>query len=160
VTGVVSVVGITPLNATPNSARLSITLKPRDERKSTVTAVISRMQQLVAAVPGTVVYFQPVQDIQISTRVSRAQFQYTLTGTDAGEVAQWSTKLAQQLQSSPMLRDVGSESQDNGLRMNIDVDRQTAGRLGVSMQTVIDTLSDAYGQRQISTIYGQSNQYR
>jgi multidrug efflux pump len=160
VSGVVTVIGVTPINATPNAGRLAITLRPRDERKSPVNAVIDRLQQAVAAVPGVVVFFQPVQDIQISTRVSRAQYQYTLTGTDAAEVGDWAAKLAHQLQSSPIMRDVASEAQDNGFRMNVDVDRETAGRLGISMQTIVDTLSDAYGQRQISTIYGQSNQYR
>ena len=106
------------------------------------------------------VYFQPVQDIQISTRLSRAQYQYTLTGADPKEVTDWAARLAQRLQSSPMLRNVASEAQENGFRMNVQVDRETAGRLGISMQTVVDTLSDAFGQRQISTIYGQANQYR
>jgi multidrug efflux pump len=160
VTGVVSVIGVTPINATPNAARLAITLRSRDQRQATVMDVIGRMQQAVAAVPGTVVYFQPVQDIQISTRVSRAQFQYTLTGTDTDEVGSWATKLAQQMGSSQFLQNVASEAQDNGFRMQVQVDRETAGRLGVSMQTVVDTLNDAFGQRQISTIYGQSNQYR
>jgi multidrug efflux pump len=160
VTGVVSVVGVTPLNATPNASRLAITLRPRDQRIASVSAIIDRLKQRVAAVPGTVLYFQPVQDIQISTRVSRAQFQYTMTGTSASEVEDWSTRLAQKLQSSPVLVDVASEAQDNGLRMMINIDRETAGRLGVSMQTVVDTLDDAFGQRQISTIYGQANQYR
>jgi multidrug efflux pump len=160
VTGVVSVVGVTPLNATPNASRLAITLRARDQRTDTVSAIIDRLKQRVAAVPGTVLYFQPVQDIQISTRVSRAQFQYTMTGTSASEVEDWSTRLAQKLQSSPVLVDVASEAQDNGLRMMININRETAGRLGVSMQTVVDTLDDAFGQRQISTIYGQANQYR
>jgi multidrug efflux pump len=160
VTGVVSVIGVTPINATPNAGRLTITLRSRDERKTSVTAVIERLQQAVAAVPGVIVYFQPVQDIQISTRVSRAQFQYTLSGTDSDEVGNWATRLSQQMQASPLLQDVASEAQDAGLQMRVQVDRDTAGRLGISMQTVIDTLSDAFGQRQISTIYGQANQYR
>jgi multidrug efflux pump len=160
VTGVVSVVGVTPINPTPNSARLSITLRPRDQRRDSVSTVIARLRRLVAPIPGVTAFFQPVQDIQISTRVSRAQFQYTLTGTDADEVGQWAGRLAKQLQSSPVLRDVASEAQNDGLRMNIVVDRELAGRLGVSLQTVTDTLNDAFGQRQISTIYAQSNQYR
>jgi multidrug efflux pump len=160
VTGVVSVIGVTPINATPNAARLAITLRSRDQRKTPVTAVIERLSRAVSAVPGVVVYFQPVQDIQISTRMSRAQFQYTLSGTDTNEVANWARRLSQQMQFSPMLQDVASEAQDNGFQMQVQVDRETAGRLGISMQTVIDTLSDAFGQRQISTIYGQSNQYR
>jgi multidrug efflux pump len=160
VTGVVSVVGVTPLNATPNASRLAITLRPRDQRTDMVSAIIDRLKRQVAVVPGTALYFQPVQDIQISTRVSRAQFQYTMTGTSQTEVDEWSTRLAQKLQSSPVMVDVASEAQNNGLRMLVNVDRATAGRLGVSMQTVVDTLDDAFGQRQISTIYGQSNQYR
>jgi multidrug efflux pump len=160
VTGVVSVVGVTPINATPNAGRLAVTLRSRDERKTPVSAIIARLQHAVAAVPGVVVYFQPVQDIQISTRLSRAQFQYTLSGTDAKEVGSWAARLAAELQYSPVLRDVASEAQDNGFRLQVQVDRETAGRLGISMQTVVDTLSDAFGQRQISTIYGQSNQYR
>src|SRR5262249_16977509 len=160
VTGVVSVIGVTPINATPNAARLAITLRSRDERKTSVSAAIERLQQAVAGVPGVLVYFQPVQDIQISTRLSRAQYQYTLTGTDRDEVGQWAARLAQQLQSSSVLQDVASEAQESGLQLRVQVDRETAGRLGISMQTVIDTLSDAFGQRQISTIYGQANQYR
>jgi multidrug efflux pump len=106
------------------------------------------------------VYYQPVQDIQISTRPSRAQFQYTLTGTDPDEVILWSDRLVAELRRNPHLRDVASEAQEGGLRALIDVDREKAGRLGVSMQTVNDTLNDAFGQRPISTIYGQANQYR
>jgi multidrug efflux pump len=160
VVGVVSVVGVTPLNSTPNAGRLAITLRPRDERKETVAPIIERLKRLVAPIPGVTVFFQPVQDIQISTRMSRAQFQYTLTGADANDVADWADRLAVQLQSSSVLRDVASEAQDDGLRMNIVVDRELAGRLGVSLQMVNDTLNDAFGQRQIATIYGQSNQYR
>ena len=160
VTGVVSVIGVTPINATPNAGRLAITLRSRDERQTPVNAVIERLQRAVAAVPGVVVFFRPVQDIQISTRLSRGQYQYTLTSTDANEVGDWATRLTQQLQKSEVLRDVASEAQDNGLGMDIQIDREMAGRLGVSMQTVVDTLSDAFGQRQISTIYGQANQYR
>src|SRR5205809_364793 len=160
VTGVVSVIGVTPINATPNAGRLAITLRSREERPTLVTGIIERLQRAVAAVPGVVVYFRPVQDIQISTRLSRGQYQYTLTGTDAKELDDWAARLTQQLQKSDVLRDVASEAQDYGLGLDIQVDREVAGRLGVSMQTVIDTLSDAFGQRQISTIYGQANQYR
>ncbi|HEY7662226.1 MAG TPA: efflux RND transporter permease subunit [Xanthobacteraceae bacterium] len=160
VTGVVSVIGVTPINATPNAARLAITLRSRDQRKTPVTTVIERLDRAVAAVPGVVVYFRPVQDIQISTRLSRAQYQYTLTGTDAREVGDWAARLTRELQNSELLRDVVSEAQDNGFGMDIQIDREMAGRLGISVQTIVDTLSDAFGQRQISTIYGQANQYR
>src|SRR5207247_1054024 len=107
-----------------------------------------------------VVYFQPVQDIQISTRASRAQYQYTLTGTDAQAVSAWSVGLAERLRAEPALREVASEAQEGGLRTFINVDREKAGRLGISMQVVNDTLNDAFAQRQISTIYAQANQYR
>ena len=160
VTGVVSVIGVTPLNATPNAGRIAITLRSRDVRDTPITTVIDRLRDLVAAIPGIVVYFQPVQDIQISTRLSRAQYQYTLTGADPKEVSEWASRLAHELKASPVLRNVVSEAQDNGFRMNVQVDREVAGRLGVSMQTVVDILSNAFAQRQISTIYGQANQYR
>jgi multidrug efflux pump len=160
VRGVVSIVGVTPVNATPNAARLAITLRSRDVRRTGVMQVIERLQHEVAAIPGVILFFQPVQDIQIATRISRAQYQYTLTGTDAKEVSQWADRLAQRLTRSPVMRDVASDAQDEGLRLMVDVDRELAGRLGVSLQTVNDTLNSAFGQRQISTIYGQSNQYR
>ena len=160
VTGVISVVGVTPMNRTANAGRLAITLKPRDDRKSFVTAIVDRLKLAVAAVPGMVVYFQPVQDIQIGTRASRALFQYSLTGTDAAEVSTWAERLVERLRLDPLLRDVASEAQDGGLRADIKIDREKAGRLGISMQAISDTLNDAFGQRQISTIFGQANQYR
>ncbi|WGS23537.1 MULTISPECIES: efflux RND transporter permease subunit [unclassified Bradyrhizobium] len=161
VTGVVSVIGVSTLNPTPNAGHLAITLKTRDERRATAVAdIVDRLKSAVASIPGMVVYFQPVQDIQISTRTSRAQYQYTLSGTDAQAVSDWSVKLADRLRAEPALRGVASEAQEGGLRTFIDVDREQAGRLGISMQVINDTLSDAFAQRQISTIYGQSNQYR
>ena len=160
VTGVVSVIGVSPINPTPNAGYLAITLKPRNQRSAFVTQVIARLQQAVAAQAGMVVYFKPVQDIQISTLASRAQYQYTLTGTDAVEVGEWTDRLIAQLGTKPVLREIASEAQDGGLRALVDVDRDKAGRLGVSMQAVNDTLNDAFGQRQISTIYAQTNQYR
>jgi multidrug efflux pump len=160
VTGVVSVVGVTPMNATPNAGRLAVTLKLRDDRASFVVDVVERLKRKVAAVPGIIVYFQPVQDIQISTRASRALFQYTLAGTDAGDVSAWANRLVARLRADPQLREVASEAQDGGLRADITIDREKAGRLGISMQAISDTLDDAFGQRQISTIFGQANQYR
>ena len=160
VTGVVSVIGVSPVNATPNVGHLAITLKPRDGRSARVDDIVARLKDAVAAIPGMTVYFQATQDIQISTRVSRAQYQYTLVSTDAGEVVEWAAKLVQNLRSNPALREIASEAQEGGPRVLVDVDRGEAGRLGVSMQSVTDTLNDAYGQRQISTIYAQSNQYR
>jgi multidrug efflux pump len=160
VSGVVSVIGVSPVNPTPNAGRLAITLKPREERRALAGAIIERLQQTVASIPGLTVYFQSVQDIQIGTRASRAQYQYTLTGTNTEEVNEWSKRLAERLASEPVLREVASEVQDSGLRAFVKVDREQAARLGVSMQSVNDTLNTAFGQRQISTIYGQSNQYR
>ena len=160
VTNVVSVVGVSPVNPTPNAGKLTITLKPRNDRSVVAAQIAERLKRAVAEIPGIIVYFQPVQDIQISTRSSRAQYQYTLASTDAGEVSEWSKKLLVKLRQSPILREVASESQDGGLRTNVIVDRETAGRLGVSMQAVNDTLNSAFAQRQISTIYSQANQYR
>ena len=160
VAGVVSLVGVSPLNATPNAGRLAISLKPREERAARVGAIVERMKEAVAGIPGMTVYFQATQDIQISTRASRAQYQYTLVGSDAAEVVDWAGKLTNTLRRSQALREVASEAQEGGPRVLVNVDREQAGRLGVSMQSVTDTLNDAFGQRQISTIYGQSNQYR
>ena len=160
VNGVVSVIGISPMNPTPNVGRIAVTLKPRDQRNDLVDAIVARLQDAVANIPGVVVYFQPVQDVQISTRASRALYQYTLVGTDADQVSTWAARLTNELRNEPVLRDVASEAQEGGLQVMVNVDREKAGRLGVSMQEVNDTLNSAFGQRQISTIYGQSNQYR
>jgi len=160
VTGVVSVIGVSPINPTPNAGRLAISLKPRDERRAHVDEIIARLKRAVAGVAGMMVYFQATQDIQISTRVSRAQYQYTLVSTDRDEVIEWADKLVRGLRGDPALREVASEAQEGGPRVRVEVDREQAGRLGVSMQSVTDTLNDAFGQRQISTIYGQANQYR
>ena len=160
VTSVVSVIGVSPINTTPNAGHLSITLKPQNQRSAHVDTIIAHLKDAVAAVPGMKVYFQATQDIQISTRVSRAQYQYTLVGTDSDEVLKWADLLARRLRGDLALREVASEAQEGGPRVNVEVDREQAGRLGVSMQSITDTLNDAYGQRQISTIYGQSNQYR
>jgi multidrug efflux pump len=160
VAGVVSLVGVSPLNATPNAGRLAISLKPREERAARVAAIVDRLKDAVAGIPGMTVYFQATQDIQISTRASRAQYQYTLVGSDSAEVIDWADKLTRALRNNPALREVASEAQEGGPRVLVNVDREQAGRLGVSMQSVTDTLNDAFGQRQISTIYGQSNQYR
>jgi multidrug efflux pump len=160
VAGVVSIIGVSRMNPTPNAGRLAIALKPRDRRNAGVNEVIARLKQAVAPIPGMTVHFQPVQDIQISTRLSRAQYQYTLVGTDAGDVLDWSEKLTAQLRQDERLREVASEAQEGGLRLHVEIDRERAGRLGVSMQAVNDALYSAFGQRQVSTIYGQANQYR
>jgi multidrug efflux pump len=149
IVGVVSVIGAGSVNP-----------KPRGERKTDIADVVRRLKDKVASVPGMSVYFQAVQDIQISTRSSRSQYQYTLTAASAPEVTEWSAKLVHEMRSDPMFRDVSSEAQEGGLRAMVTVDRQRAGQLGVSVQSVNDTLNDAFAQRQISTIFGQANQYR
>jgi multidrug efflux pump len=160
VIGVVSVIGAGSVNPTTNVGRLVMTLKPLDERPDGVAKVVERLKQKVVTVPGMTVYFQPVQDVQISTQSSRSQYQYTLTGTDAAEVSQWAQKLVAEMRRDPIFRDVSSEAQEGGLRAALNIDRQRAGQLGISLQVINDTLNDAFAQRQISTIYGQANQYR
>jgi multidrug efflux pump len=160
VSSVVSVIGVSPINATPNAGRLAITLKPLDQRHARVEEIVARLKRSVAGIAGMTVYFQATQDIQISTRVSRALYQYTLVSTDRAEVIEWADKLVHRLRGEPAFQEVASEAQEGGPRIQVEVDREQAGRLGVSMQSVTDTLNDAFGQRQISTIYGQANQYR
>jgi multidrug efflux pump len=160
VIGVVSVIGAGSVNPTTNVGRLVMTLKPRGERRDDVGVVIERLKAATGAIPGMTIYFQPVQDVQIGTQSSRSQYQYTLTGTDQAQVTLWAKKLVAELRRDPLMRDVSSESLDGGLRAQIDVDRQRAGQLGVSLQGITDTLNDSFAQRQISTIYGQANQYR
>ncbi|KAB1088307.1 acriflavine resistance protein B [Neorhizobium galegae] len=160
VTGIVSVVGASANNLTLNTGTLSLVLKPRSERTSSVPEVIDRLRREVSQLPGVRVTFQGVRDISISTRVSRAPYQYTLTGATATSVADWADRLATRLEQLPELVDVSSEVEMGGGRLLLDIDRETASRLGVSMQAISDTLNDAFGQRQITTIYAQSNQYR
>jgi multidrug efflux pump len=160
ISGVVSVVGASVNNLTLNTGTLSLVLKPRNQRTSSATEIIDRLRGTVSGLPGIHVTFQSVRDISISTRSSRAPYQYTLTGTDTAAVVNWAQKLAARMQQAPSLIDVASEVEMGGGRIFVNVDRETASRLGVSMQAVSDTLNDAFGQRQIATIYGQSNQYR
>ena len=159
VSGVVSAIGVGTINATPNSGRLTIALKPLRSRDST-PVVIARMQRAVSNVAGIDVFFQAVQDIQIGARISRTQYQYTLMDTDPAVLALWVPRLLARLQELPELANAASDQQNGGLRTYIRVDRDSAMRMGVSMQAVQDTLYDAFGQRQISTIFGQANQYR
>jgi len=160
VASVVSIIGVSPLNPTPNAGNLKITLKPRETRKALAPQIVARLSRAVADIPGLTVTFQSVQDVQIATRVSRALYQYTLVGADGAEVSRWAARLVEEMRRAPELADVGTDQQDGGLRALITVDRAAAGRLGVSMAQVNDALNDAFGQRQISTIYAQANQYR
>jgi multidrug efflux pump len=160
VASVISTVGVGAQNATPNAGRIAITLKPRDSRRANAQEIVKRLQADAADVPQIGATFQSVQDIQITTRASRAQYQYTLTGTNQDEVSEWADRLAEELRHSTVLMNVASEAEQGGLRYQLAVDREKAGTLGVTMQAVNDALYDAFGQRQVSTIYAQANQYR
>ena len=159
VENVASLVGAGSVNPTPNVGRLSITLKPRAQRPA-IGVVMSRLQDAMRDMTGLAVYMQPVQDIQIGARVSRTQYQYTLTDTDQAELDEWTPRLIEKLRAIPELSHVTSDQQDSGFATEIVVDRDAATRLGVTMQAIEDVLYDAFGQRQVSTIYQQSNQYR
>src|SRR6266851_2894059 len=140
-------IGAGSVNPTANVGRLVMTLKPRGERRDDVSVVVARLKEKVASIPGMTIYFQPVQDVQISTQSSRSQYQYTLTGTDSAQVSLWANNLVAELRRDPLFRDVSSEAQDGGLRAELDINRQRAGQLGVSLQAVTDTLNDAFAQR-------------
>ncbi len=159
VTGVVGFVGAGSINPTPNTGRITIALTPRDSRVS-AAKIATRLQDKLAGIAGLSVFMQPVQDIQIGTRISRTQFQYTLIDTDPAELGVWAPKLLASLRSLPALQDVATDQQDLGFRTFIRVNRDRAQSLGVSMQNVQDVLYDSFGQRQISTIFSQANQYR
>jgi multidrug efflux pump len=159
VENVSSLVGAGSVNPTPNVGRLSITLKPRALRPA-IGVVMSRLQDAMDDMTGLAVYMQPVQDIQIGARVSRTQYQYTLTDTDQAELDEWTPRLIDKLRAIPELSHVTSDQQESGFATEIVVDRDAATRLGVTMQAIEDVLYDAFGQRQVSTIYQQSNQYR
>ncbi|WP_413987992.1 efflux RND transporter permease subunit [Labrys okinawensis] len=160
VVSVVSSIGVSGTNLTSNTGSLSLVLKPRNERQADATAIIERLQAQTGKIPGITVTYQSVQDIRITARAGRAPYQYTLTGTDAAEVDNWADELAAELRRSPLMRDVASEVQNGGSKLFVQVDRDTASRLGVSMQDVSNALNNAFGQRQIATIYAQANQYR
>jgi multidrug efflux pump len=160
VLSVSSAIGADGTNPTTNSGRLSITLKPRDQRSAGAAAIIERLQPKLAEVDGIQLYLQPVQDLQIETRTSRTQYQYTLEDADSVELAQWAPKIVAKLAELPALRDVASDQQTSGLELRLTIDRDTASRLGVSPQAIDDALYDAFGQRQVSTIFTQLNQYR
>ena len=160
VADVATVVGVGALNATPNAANLKIILKPKPDRLQAIGATIGRIDSALISIAGVRVFLRPVEDVQISTELSPALYQYKLSGLDAAELSDWSAKLTEQLRRLPVLRSVASAAAAGGLALDINIDRNMAGRLGVSMQNITDALSNAFGQRQISTIYGQSNQYR
>jgi len=160
VDNIASYIGIDGDNLTLNSGRLLISLKPHSERSDNASAIIERLQQRLAEVQGIRLYLQPVQDLTIEDRISRTQFQFTLESPDAALLRQWSEKLLAELKTKPELRDVASDLQDQGLQVFLHIDRDLAGRLGISVSQITDALYDAFGQRQIATIFTQASQYR
>ncbi len=155
-----SFIGIDGTNTTVNSGRIQINLKPLDERQVSASDVIRRLQPALANVEGITLFMQPVQDLTVEDRVSRTQYQYSLEDPDPQELSLWAPRFVQKLQALPQLRDVASDDQNLGLQTRLVIDRDTASRFGIRPQTIDDTLYDAFGQRQVSTIFTQSNQYR
>ena len=154
-----SFIGIDGTNTTLNSGRLLINLKPINQRNSSASQIIQRLNDKVKDNPGITLYMQPVQDLTIDDRVSRTQFQYSLNSPDGNEVELWTGRLVKKLKTIPILQDVASDQQNLGLQAYLNVDRTNASRLGISMQDVDNVLYDAFGQHQISTIFTQVNQY-
>ena len=154
-----SFIGIDGTNTTENSGRIQINLKPRYQRAATASDVIRRLQPQLAKIDGITLYMQSVQDLTVEDRVSRTQFQYSLESADAAEVNLWASKIVNRLRTIPELRDVASDQQTGGLRADLVIDRDTAARFGILPQAIDDTLYDAFGQRQVSTIFTQLNQY-
>lgn len=160
VASMTSFIGVDGTNPALNSARIQINLKPLSERDDRVSEVIQRLQNKVATLPGVTLYLQPVQDLTIDTTVSRTQYQFTLQANTLDALSTWVPRLMAKLKTLPELADVSSDWQDQGLQAMVKVDRDSASRLGISMADVDNALYNAFGQRLISTIYTQSNQYR
>jgi multidrug efflux pump len=154
-----SFIGVDGTNMTTNSGRVQINLKSRDERSDTITEIIDRLQQKTASVEGITLYMQAVQDLTVEDRVSRTQYQYSLESTDLSELATWVPRLIAKMRESPILRNVATDQENQGLGADLVIDRDTASRLGLTPQAIDDTLYDAFGQRQVSTIFTQLNQY-
>jgi multidrug efflux pump len=154
-----SFIGVDGQNTTMNSGRIQITLKPLEQRKSSAVEVIRRLQPELAQVPGITLFMQPVQDLTVEDRISRTQYQYALDAPDKSTLDTWIPRLVDRLKQIPELRDVASDQQNNGLGLEVMIDRDTAGRFGITPQNVDDALYNAFGQRQVSTIYTQANQY-
>ncbi|HXI78504.1 MAG TPA: MdtB/MuxB family multidrug efflux RND transporter permease subunit [Steroidobacteraceae bacterium] len=155
-----SYIGVDGNNVTLNSGRFLINLKPRSDRDSSVADAIRRLQSETAGIAGVTLYMQPVQDLTLDTTISRTQYQFTLESADAVALSTWTPKLLEALHRQPELADVVSNQEDNGLAAYITIDRDSAARLGISVGTVDNALYDAFGQRIVSTIFTQSNQYR
>jgi len=154
-----SFIGVDGTNTTLNAGRILINLKPLEERKVGVSEIIRRLQASLDKVSGIMLYMQPVQDLTVEDRVSRTQYQYTLEDANLAELNTWAPQMLDKLRALPQLRDVASDQQDSGLRAALVLDRDTASRLGLTTTTIDNTLYDAFGQRQISTMFTQVNQY-
>ena len=155
-----SFIGVDGSNATLNSGRFLVELKPHAERSAGALEIIDRLKRRAASVPGIDLYLQPVQELSIEDRVSRTQYQFALTTPDLAELSRWTAALQQELRRHPALADVASDLQDQGLQAWLDIDRDAAARLGVPVSAIADALYDAFGQRQVSTIFTHANQYR
>jgi multidrug efflux pump len=153
-------IGVDGTNYTLNSGRVLINLKPLAERRISASEVIRRLQPRLASLSGITLFMQPVQDLTVEDRVSRTQYQYTLEDPNAQELELWGPRLVEALGKMPELRDVSSDQQNQGQQVSLDIDRSTAARLGISTQLIDDVLYSAFGQRQVSTIFTQVNQYR
>ena len=160
VRNVSSFVGGGAVNATVNSGRMNIQLKAREQRKEDASEIINRLREATKNVEGISLYMQAVQDVQIDSRLSRTQYQYTLEDADEEELAEWAPKLLAKFRTLPELSDAASDQQSDGLQISVDIDREQASRYNVLTQAIDDTLYDAFGQRQVSIIFTQLNQYR
>jgi multidrug efflux pump len=154
-----SFIGADGTNTTLNSGRMSINLKPLDQRDLSASDVVRRLNNSLAQVNGIKLYMQPVQNITVDDRVSRTQYQYTLEDPDVNELDSWTNRFVAKLQQLPQLEDVATDQQTGGLTVSLTIDRVSASRLGLAPSTVDNTLYDAFGQRQINTMYTQLNQY-
>jgi multidrug efflux pump len=154
-----SFIGVDGINATLNSGRLLINLKPLEVRAG-AGEVIGRLQAATAEIAGIRLYLQPAQDLTVDARVGRTAYSYTLESPDAEELSRWAPRVVEALRALPEIRDVGSDQQEGGLRLAVEIDRPTASRLGISPQDIDDSLYNAFGQRQVTTIFTQLNQYR
>ncbi len=155
-----SFIGVDGVNTVPNNGRFLINLKPHDKRQDSANTVITRLNSTLKDIPQVSVYLQAVQDLTMENRVSRTQYQFTLETPDINELNQWTKRLVTQLAQETALSDVSSDVQDQGQQVYVNIDRSTASRLGITTAAIDNTLYSAYGQRLVSTIFTQSNQYR
>ena len=154
-----SFIGVDGTNSAPNNGKMLINLKPKSDRDD-IDIVMKRLQETVSDIPGMTLYLQPVQDISIDSRASRTQYQFTLQANSQKDLSEWTPKLIDELKQLPELTDVASDLQENGLQAWIEINRDTASRLGVTTADITNALYNAFGQRLVSTIYTQTNQYR